>query len=146
MTRLSQTRKADREQMASQIATIAAKFDAALERPDHHLDPHELLLTIKVPGATVTMGFSPEAELPRGWGYLGHWVCEPGFTFCADFCAHARPHWKATTAADDFEVFAALIQSGLRRAVKGSLFAATPPRERSDVATTDHHGSLPAAA
>lgn len=126
---LSQTRAADRNKMADRLAEIAAKFGAEVERDDHRLDPHELYLCIKLPGASVSMGLRPAAEGPRGFGLIGHWVCEPGYLFSTEFSRGARPHHKATTFEDDFEVFAALIQSGLRRVSKRTVFAVTPQQE-----------------
>lgn len=126
MPALSQARKADRIQMADQIEAIAAKFGAHVERDDRRLDPDEIHLCVTLPGASVSMGFQPAAEGPRGWGYLGHWVCEAGYRFNAGFAGHSRPHHKATTCEDDFDVFAAMIQSGLRRVSKGTVFADRP--------------------
>lgn len=129
MPALSQARKADRLQMADEIAVIAHKFGAQIERDDHRLDPSELFLTIKLPGASVAMGFAAAGEGPRGYGFLGHWVCDQGRLFEPGFANHSRPHHKATTLADDFGVFAALIQSGLRRVSRGSAFACSAPKE-----------------
>ncbi|MDP3610534.1 MAG: hypothetical protein Q8R98_01650 [Rubrivivax sp.] len=127
MTRLPQKRKADREHMADQLCAIAAKFGAEVERDDHRLDPDEIHLQFRLPGASVSIGLKPAAEGPGGYGFLGHWVCDRGYLFNPDFFSrHPRPHHKATTYEDDFWVFAAHIQSGLRRLSKGTVFASVP--------------------
>ncbi|TAL40896.1 MAG: hypothetical protein EPN91_12050 [Salinibacterium sp.] len=126
MPALSQKRAADRRLMADEMATIAAKFGAVVERDEYRLDPDELYLCLKLPGASVSMGFKPAAEGSGGWGFLGHWVCDRGYLFDASFAGHSRPHHKATTSSEDFYVFAATIQNGLRRVAKRSLFAAAP--------------------
>lgn len=126
MSSLSQRRATDRRLMADQMAAIAAKFGATVERDDHRLDPDELYLCLRLPGASVSMGFKPAAEGAGGWGFLGHWVCDPGYRFDGEFAGHCRPHHKATTSSDDFYVFAATIQNGLRRVARRSLFAVQP--------------------
>ena len=122
---LTQRRKADREAMADQMAAIAQKFGAEVERDAHRLDPSVVYMRLKMPGAYVAFGFCAKADGPNGWGFLGHWVCDKGRKFRAGFASVAsfHPHHKATTAADDFDTFAALVQSGLRQVAKGSAFA-----------------------
>jgi hypothetical protein len=122
---LSQRRKADRKAMADQIEIIAAKFGAEVTRDEDRLTPGEIYMRLKLPGASVQFGFEAAAEGARGWGYLGHWVCEPGRKFRAGFASVQSnyPHHKATTSADTFDVFAALLQSGLRQVSEGRAFA-----------------------
>lgn len=124
MAALSQARAADREAMAARIGEVAAKFGATVERCKVLVD-REINLRIRLDGAEVNICFSGDAEGPRGWGFLGHWVCAPGRKFRAGFQSVASfyPHHKATTTAAKFDVFAALIQNGLRQVAAGRAFA-----------------------
>jgi hypothetical protein len=117
MIALSQRRKADREAMAKAMTALAAEFGAETTRVDRE---RSIYMRITMPGAFVAMGFDADAEGPRGWGYLGHWVCDRGRMFRSGVLG--RPHHKKTTIAGGFTTFSELIRAGLEDVADGSAF------------------------
>ena len=122
---LSQGRAADREQMVTRMAEIAARHGATITHGAAPLDPRGLSVRIGTERAYVAMTFTAKAEGRGGWGYLGHWVCMPPKLFKPAFqgsYSSPRPHHKATAHAETFEDFAAVIDHALGQVVNGDAF------------------------